>query len=160
MDTYSEQLVKKTATSSDGMKKMLILTGGVILTLVLLYLTFTLSAFILLAVALVIYGIYWFLTGTNVEYEYIVTNGSLDIDKIISQRKRVTLLSIEAKEITDFGVYENQPYDDGIVYSAVGGECQTMYADFKNSEYGTGRLIFAPNEKTLESIKPFLRIRK
>ncbi len=159
MDTYSEQLVKKTATSSDSMKKMLIIAGGVILTLVLIYLTFTVSAFILLAVALVIYGIYWFMTGTNVEYEYIVTNGSIDIDKIISQRKRVTLLSIEAREITQFGEYEDQPCDT-TVYSAVGGDCKVMYADFKNSQYGEGRLIFAPDDKTLETIKPFLRIRK
>jgi len=36
---------------------------------VLIYLTFTVSAFILLAVALVIYGIYWFMTGTNVDLE-------------------------------------------------------------------------------------------
>lgn len=159
MDTYSEQLVKKTMTSMDSLKKTLFFAGGVILAIALLILTFTLSPFILLAVAVEIYGIYWFMTGTNVEYEYIVTNGEIDIDKIISQRKRVNLLSVCAKEITDFGVYDNQDFD-GTTISAVGGEEQIMYADFKSSKYGKCRLMFAPNEKTLESIKPFLRIRK
>lgn len=159
MDTYSEQLVKKTPTSADGIKKVLILTVGVILSVVFLVLTFTVTAFLLFAVAIVIYGIYWFMTGTNVEYEYIVTNGSLDIDKIISQRKRVNLVSVDVKEFTDFAEYDNQLFD-GTVISAVGGECPLMYADFSHSQLGNTRLIFAPNEKTLGSIKPHLRIRK
>ena len=159
MDTYSEQLVKKTMTSMDSLKKTLFFVGGVILAIVFLILTFTLSPFMLFAVAIVIYGIYWLMTGTNVEYEYIVTNGEIDIDKIISQRKRVNLLSVSAKEITNFGVYEDQNFD-GTTISAIGGEEQLMYADFKSSKYGECRLVFAPNEKTLESIKPFLRIRK
>ncbi|MBQ3566023.1 MAG: hypothetical protein IJA12_02475 [Oscillospiraceae bacterium] len=159
MDTYTEQLVKKTPTSSDGMKKTAIITGGVILTLVLLYLTFTLSAFILFAVAIVIYGIYWFLTGLNTEYEYTVTNGSLDVDKIISERKRVSLLTVDVKDFTAFDVFDNQPFE-GTTVSAVGGECQTMYAEFQHTQYGATRLLFSPNEKTLESMKPFLRIRK
>lgn len=159
MDTYSEQLVKKTPTSADGIKKVLILTVGVILAVVCLVLTFTVTAFLLFAVAIVIYGIYWFLTGTNVEYEYIVTNGSLDIDKIISQRKRVNLISVDVKDFTDFGEYDYSPFD-GTLISSVGGECKVMYADFSSSQFGNARIIFSPNEKTLECIKPYLKIRK
>lgn len=159
MDTYSEQLVKKTPTSSDGMKKIAVFGCGIALTAILVFLAFTVTTFILFAVALVIYGIYWLLTGMNIEYEYIVTNGSIDIDKIISQRKRVTLLSVDVKDFTEFDTYDNQPFD-GTVYHAVGGECPLMYADFPDSQNGTSRLVFAPDEKTLECIKPYLRIRK
>jgi len=105
MDTYSEQLVKKTPTSSDGMKKIAVFGCGIALTAILVFLAFSVTTFILFAVALVIYGIYWLLTGMNIEYEYIVTNGSIDIDKIISQRKRVTLLSVDVKDFTEFDTY-------------------------------------------------------
>ncbi len=159
MDTYSEQLVKKTPTSSDGIKKISIIAVGVILTAVLLFLTIAFNAFILLAVAAVVYGIYWLMSGTKIEYEYIVTNGCVDIDKIISQRKRVNLVSVDVKDFAEFGQYEEQPFD-GTVISAVGGDCPLMYADFSHSQLGQARLIFAPNEKTLGSIKPYLRIRK
>lgn len=159
MDTYSEQLVKKTPASSDGIKKVFILTGGIILAIAFLVLTFTVTAFFLFAVAIAIYGIYWLMTGTNVEYEYIVTNGSLDIDKIISQRKRVNLISVDVKNFTDFGEYDYSPFD-GTLISSIGGECKIMYADFSHSQYGNTRIVFSPNEKTLECIKPYLRIRK
>ncbi len=159
MDTYSEQLVKKISSSSDGMKKILILAGGVILAIVLLVVTFTVTPFALLAVAVVVYGIYWFMSSINVEYEYIVTNGCVDIDKIISQRKRVNLISVDAKAFTDFGNYDGQDFD-GTVISAIGGEYPRMYADFTSSQYGNTRLVFSPDEKTLECIRPYLRVRK
>lgn len=156
MDTYSEQLVKKTQTSSDSMKKILIIIVGAIVVVGLLYVTFAVTAFALLAVAAAVYGIYWFITGTNVEYEYIVTNGSMDIDKIISKRKRVNLLSVEIKDFTDFGEYQDQSFDATVIL-AVGGEEKLMYADFKDQQYGVTRLVFAPNEKTVKCIKPYLQ---
>lgn len=156
MDTYSEQLVKKTQTSSDNMKKIGIIIVGIIVVAVLLYVTFTVTPFALLAVAAAIYGIYWFITGTNIEYEYIVTNGSIDIDKIISKRKRVTLLSVDVKDFSDFGEYKYQPYD-GTLILAAGGEETLMYADFNSPKYGEAKLVFAPNEKIIKCIKPYLK---
>ena len=46
----------------------------------------------------------------NVEYEYIVTNGELDIDRIIARRGRKRMINIKTN------AYELiAPYDDGTV---------------------------------------------
>lgn len=155
MDTYSEQLVKKNQTSSDNMKRTVIIVAGAVVTVGLLYVTFFITPFALLAAAAAVYGIYWLITGTNIEYEYIVTNGELDIDKIISKRKRVTLLSIEVKEFTEFGKYNEKDFSGTTIYAA-GGEDELICAVFNSQQYGASRLIFSPNEKIIGCIKPHL----
>lgn len=158
MDTYSEQLVKKKENSSDQMKKFGIIAGGILVIAVLIYITISYMPILIIAAAGVAYGAYWLLTGMNIEYEYIITNGSLDIDKIISKRKRVTLLSVEVKEFTDFGEYNSHNDNfSGTTIMAVGGEEKTFFADFKSEQYGTARLIFSPDEKVLKFIKPYLQ---
>lgn len=155
MDTYSEQLVKKTQTSSDNMKRTLIIVAGVLIAAGLLCVTFVITPFALLVVAAEIYGVYWLITGMNIEYEYIVTNGALDIDKIISKRKRVNLLSIDVKDFEEFGKYEERDFSGTVVY-AVGGEEELVCAVFNSRQYGETMLIFSPNEKIIKCIKTHL----
>lgn len=156
MDTYAEQLVIKQTNSSDQMKKFGIIAGGILITGLLIFVTIYYMPIAIIAAAGAAYGAYWLLTGMNIEYEYIVTNGSLDIDKIIAKRKRVTLLSVDVKEFTDFGSYVSHNDNfEGTTILAVGDE-EPYFADFKNEQYGMARLIFSPNEKILQCIKPYL----
>lgn len=157
MDTYAEQIVVKQTNSTDQMKKFGIIAAGVLITAALIYVTLYYMPIAFIAVIGVIYGVYRLLTGMNIEYEYTITNGSLDIDKIIAKRKRVTLLSVDVKEFTDFGNYNFQNDNfNGTTILSVGGDEEPFFADFNNEQYGTARLIFSPNEKILKCIKPYL----
>ena len=158
MDSFSEQLVKKREDSSDTMKRMLLIGGGIGGVVGLFLLTVFLTPFAIIAIAGVIFGVYYLLTNTYIEYEYIISNEYLDIDKIIAKRRRTTLLSIDIREMYEFGEYKEQPYD-GTTYSAVGGDEPLMYGMFKSKDYGEGRLVFAPNEKTLENLKKYLKVK-
>ena len=106
-DFYSEQLVAKKSGGSETAKKILI---GVLTALVAAFLfliiIFPLS---LLLVGLVFYGGYYLMTGIDTEYEYILTNGDLDIDKITGKRKRKRLLSTKIGDFTAFGKLEEAP---------------------------------------------------
>lgn len=162
-DTFAEQLVKKSQNSSDSMKKVLILASGGVIVALLLYVSFFITPFALLLVAGAIYVLYMLVIGLNVEYEYTVTNGSLDIDKIIAKRKRVSMISVDVKDFTAFGNYEN--FDDdfsGTTILTTGIdkvdeiEKPSYYADFNHESYGEVRLVFSPDEKVLECIKPYL----
>ena len=87
-DFYSEQLVAKKSGGSETAKKILI---GVLTALVAAFLfliiIFPLS---LLLVGLVFYGGYYLMTGIDTEYEYILTNGDLDIDKITGAQEKAS----------------------------------------------------------------------
>ena len=156
-DFYSEQLVAKKSGGSETAKKILI---GVLTALVAAFLfliiIFPLS---LLLVGLVFYGGYYLMTGIDTEYEYILTNGDLDIDKITGKRKRKRLLSTKIGDFTAFGKLEEAPEAADKVTTVLvtdGTNEGAYYADFRHQSAGNVRLIFTPNEKTMEGVKMFL----
>lgn len=162
-DTFAEQLVKKSQNSSDSMKKVLILASGGAIVALLLYVSFFITPFALLLVAGAVYVLYMLVIGLNIEYEYTVTNGSLDIDKIIAKRKRVSMISVDVKDFTAFGNFEDSDDDfSGTTILTTGIdkvdeiEKPSYYADFNHESYGEVRLVFSPNEKVIECIKPYL----
>lgn len=163
MDNFAEQLVKRENLSSDNVKKVLTIVGMAVLGF-LLGLTFIITLGSLTSIlALVffialIYGGTRILSGFSVEYEYTATNGEIDIDKIIAQKKRRTLISFEAKKIKDIGGYTLETPDgnqETTVYASDNIESHEYYLDFEHDDYGLVRLIFSPNEKLLTAIKPF-----
>lgn len=156
MDTFAEQLVSKAQNSTDTIKKIIVLAGGGVIVALLLYLTFIFPLTFILAAG-AIYAIYLLLTGLNIEYEYTVTNGTLDIDKIIAKRKRINMISADVKDFTAFGNYSDS--DDvftGTTVIAAGGVEKSYYADFTDETNGSVRLVFSPNEKILDCIRPYL----
>ena len=53
-----------------------------------------------------LFGLVWLLTGMSYEYEYILTNDDLDIDKITGKRKRKRLITLKMNTVEEFGIYD------------------------------------------------------
>lgn len=162
MDIFTEQMVKKTKTATDSVIKGLMIFLTVILTAVILLISLMLGSAILsigvLLIAGIIYGCYYLIKQRNIEYEYILTNGEIDVDKIINQSKRKRLLTVKVSDFENFGALSGAPEaEQKAVFFTVGGECEQYYADFKHSKYGNVRWIFSPDEKMLNAIKPYLK---
>lgn len=96
LDCFAEHMVKKVPTSQEKTKKILICVLSVILVAAIAAIAVMTKFMIILILACaIIYGTYYLLSGMNIEYEYIFTNGEIDIDKIIAKRKRVHLVTIK-----------------------------------------------------------------
>ena len=93
MDKFKEFIVKKELTTNEKLSRVFIGLCSVSLgaAVVLFTLGSTLMTFGILAGALCLYGGWKLITRYFVEYEYILTNFDLDIDKIIGRRKRKRL---------------------------------------------------------------------
>ena len=107
MDVFIEHLVKKRPTGADTAKKIgLVLAVVVILAACILFMPpqFLTLSFLILCGAC--YGAYWLISGMNIEYEYILTNGEIDVDKIIAQRKRKRLITVNVKTFEAFRPYK------------------------------------------------------
>jgi hypothetical protein len=167
MDHFAEQLVKKYHSSKDDLKKALIITGAAVITLLSLVLAFMgfLPALILPVGA--VWGAWYLLRLSQVEYEYSCTNGELDIDKIMGQDKRKSLLSVKVGTFTVFGktgeVRESD--EDMTTFAAMGislmgeedaDDNDTYYAEFEHPEYGKCCLYFCPDARMREAIEPYL----
>jgi hypothetical protein len=101
MDVFMEKIVSKRRDFKDNLIMAVIIFFTTILVLAVLMFKIPLISDLqlnLFVAAAFIYLAYRFLTARNVEFEYIVTNGDLDIDKIISKRKRKRIFSANCKE--------------------------------------------------------------
>lgn len=160
MDLFCEQIVKKNKTTIDIIKLVLIFFATIIVATAVFLLSSNYLAPIIgiILAGFVIYIGFFFISSTNCEFEYIVTNGEIDIDKIIAGRKRKRLASTSVKSFSAFGkLDENTPKFNGTIIKACDNISGNLYyAEFKHKKHGNVRLIFSPNEKTLNHIKPFI----
>lgn len=156
-DFYAEYLVQKIPTSGDKVKQVLFLVGLTLLCAVIfLFVPFGLAFMLILAL---LYGAYHLFTGFNKEYEYIITNGQLDVDRISGQRDRKRLVTVDIENFTAFGkLSEAGEEPDGttiVLASANNGETD-YYCDAKHKSAGNIRIIFTPNDKIIDGIGMYL----
>lgn len=162
-DVFKEQLVKKEPDRKDLVKKAGIIGVAVLLAVAACFLVPGFAAFIIAAVA---FGAHYCLGFLKVEYEYVLTNGELDIDCVynMSKRKRVFSGDVKSFEIMaqledkthegDFRVaQETRDYSSGKI-------SENTYAFLTTYKDKRLKVIIEPNEKLLQAFSAFLPPRK
>jgi len=167
MDRFSEQLVERAADKKTAFLKGLVVAGAllvlVLLVLVCIFLQYSITLFCLVAGAGVIWLAKYLLEGLNVEYEYIVTNDDLDIDKIVGRRKRKRLISVDLKSVDEFAPYLNETElrSDLTVLADDGTGYDMWYVFIDTESNGKIAIIFNPDDRTIKNIvgglNPLLR---
>ena len=154
MDNIAEQLVEKRRTGADLAKKILISAGALIIASFFMYIAMMGFFVMVILAVLVLAGGVWLLGNFNIEYEYILTNNDLDIDKVIGKRKRKRMISLDVSTAEAFAPYpaENDVPADAPVHAYTGSETDAYYLVVNHSGYGKVKLIFNPNEKMREAI--------
>ena len=147
MDTFFEQI---TAVKKSG-KDIAAITG--------IWLGY-LGSFSFLLIAGALFGAFKLSCRFNVEYEYIVTNGTMDIDKIINKSSRKRVLSFELATVSRL-----EKFNQGLLSSVNSKEIVTAcnlndpeaYLMVSSTEgKGTSYLIFAPDERVRGAIVKFV----
>lgn len=155
MDVFCEYIVKVKKNPVE----LTISALGIILAVILLgfslFFLFTpFSSFVLLIDAGVVYGAYILITHFNVEYEYILTNGDIDIDKIIAKRKRKRVLSFSTKEFEIVAPYKQGENYTNLLDLGTRNYENAYYAVFsKDGQKKT--LVFNPPQKMIEAMKTY-----
>lgn len=159
MDTFVEHIVSRRFTTKDTLLRVLIVTGAIIVAVLLVIVSgaFGLGTIGLVVAAGALYGGYFLFTGMSVEYEYIITNGEIDVDKIIAKRKRKRLLTVQVKTFEQFGRYDpNTAKTDNCSATVIATDntgIGAYYAVFRHATLGQALLLFTPDERVLEAIK-------
>lgn len=166
MDVFVEHMVKKKMSTKDILIFVGIVLAGTLLIFIsvvfLLPLTgqFAIPFFILVGT---IAGAYFLLGTRNLEYEYSVTNGDVSIDKIINRKSRKRMTSFECKNIEEIGKYaqnaeklRNRRVDKRIFASSYDDGRDSMYVITQSKKTGLTLVVFDPDERVLDAIKPFM----
>jgi hypothetical protein len=160
-DVFMEKIVARKKTGLD----MLIIVATIVISIVAIIFIPSIpyiSSMWFLLIAAVIFGAYTLIRARNIEYEYIVTNGDLDIDMIIAQRKRKRIFSGSCKEFDIVAKVGSEYFNQDVqsIKTRIDASSSISSADayFFTTNYKSQRtlVIFEPNERMLKSFKVFI----
>jgi len=119
VDIYIEKLIEKRRSLKDILLSLGIVAAVLVVsTAAFLILTQWIGQFsILVAAAAVFFG-YRLMTRTRLEFEYLLMTDSLDIDKIIAQRRRVRIFSADYHEFEALGKVKGRSYGPHVTNGA------------------------------------------
>ena len=118
------------------------------------------GSFFILLIAGILYGAFKLSGLFNIEYEYIITNGTMDVDKITNKSKRKRMLSFELSGVSRLEKYTpnclNSINEKEVVF-ACNTDDSNAYLMVAEKEGGkTSYLVFSPNEKIKTAIIKFV----
>lgn len=168
-DVFLEQIVKQQKSFKEILRNVVIIIVGLLLAIglfLLLLMPFKfkeyLGMFVFLILAGVVYYTWYIVSGLNLEFEYIFTNGEIDVDKISNKRKRKRVTTIRVSQASSFNEFDSSTFDKSAyahVYNASAFlKSQDNYIlAYANRDGEKCCLIFTPDERMLEAIKKYYR---
>jgi len=158
MDTFVEQIVTKRRDGRDMGIIGLILFGMFLIITACVYFFIYLGMFSLIIIAGAGYGAWFLLSSRNVEFEYSVTNGDIDIDTIIARRKRKRLVSVSGSKLESFEPYDETAYAsrkfDRTVMAAQSPKDKGLWAfTYRSKKNGHTLVIFQPEKRVVNAFK-------
>lgn len=168
MDIFCEQLIKIRKTAKDYTFITLIWVAAAALVYILVLLSRVYAAFmsiLLLAAVGVIYGAFKLVSLLSIEYEYIVVNRDLDVDKITAKSSRKRMVSIKLNEVEAYGAYDeaakaklqNRTFDARFI--CCNPDDPATYLVVRHAKKGLVLVVLSMNERTeTEVLKSIPRI--
>ena len=161
MDTFFEQIVSIKKSGKAMALFVFIWVAALVLCglAVLMFLAGYLGSFLVLVLAGIIFGAIK-LSGTlNIEYEYIITNGILDVDKIVNKQSRQRILSFDIAATTRMehykeGLLSNIDSKNIVIACDVNDANTYLLAYEKNGK--TMNLVFAPDKRMQTVVAKYL----
>jgi hypothetical protein len=164
MDVFIEQLIERKSDARDVFMKMCVVIGTLLCSLFFLGIAvvFIQLQFIAFTALAAIPGVIWlgihFFKGLTYEYEYILTNNDLDIDKIMGKRRRrrMAAFNLVNAQMLD-RCTENLTFTADVTVSAHDNTYVNMwYLLIRHDSYGKVVLLFNPDDAFLSKLNKSL----
>ena len=152
LETFVEQIIYRKKTKAQIMLAMLIMA----LTSIFVVFSFLFLGTLVLVLLLPLgWGMWWLLSGMNIEYEYCVINGDIDIDRIVARRKRERVVSVALQKLDSVGRYDPKKWEgrqvDRFVFAAPSEKEDGLYCfSYRSKKRGYTLVVFQPNDRVKE----------
>jgi hypothetical protein len=155
MELFMEKIVKRKKTGLD----IAIITGEITACVVLALAAFAFipSIGMFLSVALG-YGTWYLVTMRSMEFEYALTNGELDIDRIIARRRRKRIFSANGKEFEMVAPVKSVYYSNEfktmkkVIDATAGKEAEGVWFIVTHIGGDRGVVLFQPTSNMIEAL--------
>lgn len=163
MDTFVEQII---AQKRSWKAWIVMLTALIVAMLVWVaaFLALAMSTSMIMPGALIGILVSWLayklILMQDVEYEYSVTNGDIDIDRIVGKSKRTRVVSVSARKVEQFcevqdGIIPAIPHDRLVMAAPSVAEATWAFA-YYGKKNGRTLVVFSPDDRVLNAIKSAL----
>lgn len=161
-DVFVEQLVKHKPRFRNIAIKVLAILFGLAITLTAWLITPTYSYILFTAAWILAYIIF---KTQDYEFEYAFTNGDLDVDRIVAQRKRKRILSTNCQAIQLMApcdeqhahLADNYVLARTVDYTSAKNAPGCWYFVFKGTSGAMVKVLFEPSARLLEAMKAALK---
>jgi hypothetical protein len=169
-NNYFDEIHKKNTGGKGAICKFGIVAACVIAVFIILFVITPLfpaiAQFALLLVAAAVYGAYILMRNMNEEYEYIYTDGEVDIDVIRGRSARKRMITVKPKDVEIMAKAtgaEYQSYKNGRgvrkVLNFSDNNPHNMYFVVSNSNNLKKMILFSPSQRLIDGMKFYLRDR-
>ena len=159
-NVFIECMVRREDQTARIIKKVGMILGAVVINALALLLITMFFSIVLVATCLFIY---FFWRRIDREYEYIYTDGLLDVDVIFGKNSRKRLLSVDAKEFQMVVPADSQDHHnqleakyDKVIDAGRGGLNEKSYIGILTKDEKTIKLIFEPDERMVAALKRYI----
>ena len=164
--TYFDEIHKKELTLKTILCNVGLVFAATLLTFIFMLFSMFLQSFTLLLIAGAWFGAIYLIRTSSKEYEYIFTDGEIDIDVISGKTRRKRMITIKPEQIVSV-----EKYTDGCMQRLLTPDVKNKH-DFSSGNHHTSYVIMAninstktlivlsPTERFIESWKPYLRKRR
>jgi hypothetical protein len=164
-DVFIEKIVKRKADSRQRLTRLAIVAGGFLI-IILSIVVSGMIAFQLFPIifALTVFFGFRFLKRQSWEFEYAVTNGEIDIDRIYGQSARKRILTADCRNFDVFlpmipenaREYESKTIKVTVDAASASDAEGRWFAVFQGKDGQRTMLIFEPDERMLNAINASL----
>ncbi len=154
-DVFFEQLISLRKTGGDWAKVCGIWTLAILLAAAI-FLFLPIPLFSLLAIAGIFFGAYKWTQRFSIEYEYSVTNGTMDVTKIYARSSRKYELGLDLSKVERLEKYDPSKEIHGnykkTVFACDRDDTNAYFMVVTEEAKGSRALIFAPNDRLKKAI--------
>lgn len=167
-DVFVEHMVTQRPTAKIMMQKCALSFAAVIVGLLPLWIAvffgIDLTTLLPLTVVGAVWGMIFLFKRLNLEFEYIVTNGEMDVDKIMGRSSRKRLLTVDCRNFDILAPYKDEhrsEYESQSIAKRVDVSSSVSapgrwFAIFSAKDGARTLLVFEPNERMLEAFKTYI----
>ncbi len=158
---FIEKIISRRKNVADRLIIIGIIIAVMILTVCVPFIPYANQFWVIIDFGL-IYGGYMLIKSRSIEYEYIVTNGDLDIDKIVAQRKRKRIFSGNCKAFEIVARVKSEHYNDSVrnmqtrIDARSSPDSEGAYFIITSYKGQRTLILFEPDERMLKSFKMFI----
>lgn len=156
MDNIIELLIKKETEKTDGLKKFGVVAVTVVLCLLAVLLFGSNTTVVLLLWLGICCGAIKFMQRFDVEFDYCIIDGSMDIDKVLSKKRRKKYISVDKDTIelvAPFGHEELLQFNKYKTYYATNKNDENKFVVVGVTGSKKCKIVITGNERILEHFK-------